>query len=236
MKSVSYLLAAGAALTLSPGTSQSAKADYFEFLNANGSNSVHITYNNGTSNENALAGAYNIQIGTTVTTGFCTAVRNNITNNDSTNSATYWNDINSSPLTSVSYNAVNNSHSQIQNEQAAAWVTKNYLHGSSTDQTSAALAIWDIINDGGDGVTVGNFRILSDSSSYQLGAQSIIDLAYGHGNVTNVAWEQTPKDSTADGAKYQDFAIDPIPEPAFYQMGAFLTGGGLLALRLRKRK
>jgi len=29
---------------------------------------------------------------------------------------------------------------------------------------------------------------------------------------------------------------DPIPEPAFYQMGAFLTGGGLLALRLRKRK
>ncbi len=28
----------------------------------------------------------------------------------------------------------------------------------------------------------------------------------------------------------------PVPEPAFYQMSVFVTGGGLLALRLRKRK
>jgi len=65
-------------------------------------------------------------------------------------------------------------------------------------------------------------------------------LVYQITNVSNeyvVAFEDLGDGSTDfNDAVLQIDNVNAVPEPAFYQMGAFLTGGGLLALRLRKRK
>ncbi len=233
MKSVSYLLAAGAALALSLGTLQSAKANTFEFVNAGDSDTVNIKV--GTSSENVYAGAYNIKIDGTALVGFCTAVRNNIANGDTTTAGTYFSDITATAaLPSAGY-IDNVNHTAAQNAAAVAWITSTYLNDTNkTNRTNAALAIWSVVNNGNDNVITGDFQVTD--VGYQAGTKSIVDAAYlNTTTITNVAWERTPK-LTDGSTKYQDFAIDPIPEPAFYQMGAFLTGGGLLALRLRKRK
>ena len=239
MKSVSYLLAAGAALTLSLGTLQSAKANTFKFLDVNNTDVVSISIIEATKtvNESVYTGAYGFSIDDQKLEGFCTAVRNDIQVGDNTSGTAYADITGSSALPSAGY--IDNTHKLKEvNAAAVAWVTSKYLNDASkTKRTEAALAIWDIVNDGGDGTANGNFTVTgTDLTTFGSGADAITLAAYNTtDSITNVAWEKTPKDG-GDGSKYQDFAYDPIPEPAFYQMGAFLTGGGLLALRLRKRK
>ena len=239
MKSVSYLLAAGAALTLSLGTLQSAKADptsnTFQFIDGGDSNSVSVAF--GGTTENVIAGAYDIKIDGIARLGFCTAINLGV-DNTLVNGAALWSDITTSPLAStVTYNkdtsATVGGHSRFDNAKAVAYVTSKYLHSSDkNDREYAALAIWNIIDNGTTTIDASDndFKINDDTARSH--AQTIVTAAYADTTGALISWEQTPK----DGSKYQDFAVDPIPEPAFYQMGAFLTGGGLLALRLRKRK
>jgi len=244
MKSVSYLLVAGAALTLSLGTTQFAKADSsntFQFLNANNTDSVNVTF--GAVSENVAAGSYEIKIGTADVQGFCTAINLTVDGNQAANAELYTNITDIHALTGASYNKDTSTtaggHTKLANAQAVAWITTNYLTSTSqTDRANAALAIWNIVDNGTTTIaTLGNDFKINDAT-HLAAAQLIVNDAYQYGDSSyNVSWEDTPKNTATN--TYQDFAVinsDPIPEPAFYQMGAFLTGGGLLALRLRKRK
>lgn len=92
------------------------------------------------------------------------------------------------------------------------------IHVDSQDSKTKKIWALDSLEIGSDQSVVG-YGLSLDSSWSNLDGFRIEGVAGDNG-----------PDIVAVGT------ADPIPEPAFYQMSAFLTGGGLLALRLRKRK
>lgn len=101
------------------------------------------------------------------------------------------------------------------------------------DQMAAVqLAIWDILQDGGDGMQLGSF--MSNANSYYAAVNAVladassIDSSY----VGSAIWIEAQRGATA-GAHVQDWAYTPVPEPVFMQMGALvgLSGAGLLRRR-----
>lgn len=102
------------------------------------------------------------------------------------------------------------------------------------DQMAAVqLAIWDILQDGGDGLGAGSFQsnagaVYQGLAAAVLADASSIDSSY----VGSAIWIEAQRGATA-GAHVQDWAYTPVPEPVFMQMGALvgLSGAGLLRRR-----
>ncbi|MCC6484191.1 MAG: hypothetical protein IT209_05020 [Armatimonadetes bacterium] len=129
---------------------------------------------------------------------------------------------------------------------AVAYLTDTYLTTAQTSVDVAAavqMAMWDIITDGGDGLGSGYFT----SSAGVFGAKSVqtyITEALGQSPTsTFTQWIQAPR--TAAYAHAQDFVYKgatsvtitqiPVPEPAFFQLGALVGMGGLGLFRVRVR-
>ncbi|MEI6913559.1 MAG: hypothetical protein WCL39_00330 [Armatimonadota bacterium] len=127
---------------------------------------------------------------------------------------------------------------------AVTYLSRKYLipgvGPSALNAQVASLAIWDIVHDGGDGLTVGNFR----SGARVADVAALIQEAFLPLNQASITQNQVRWVQTADDGKYaQDFAIVTpalsnllVPEPAFIQMGALLGMSGLGFLKLRRRK
>jgi len=133
-----------------------------------------------------------------------------------------------------------------QRSRAVAWLGTTYLGASLTAQQAAAiqLAIWDIVQDGGDGLGTGSF---------QVAGNGVASLAAGYISqaVQNANWAGPDKTfyiqasrPNAAGEHLQDFIfynpdtdiqVVPIPEPVFFQLGTLAGLGGLGIFRRRIR-
>lgn len=133
----------------------------------------------------------------------------------------------------------------VQRSRAVAWLGTTYLNASLTAQQAAAiqLAIWDIVQDGGDGLAAGTF---------QVSGNGVASLAptYISEAIANANWggpDETvfiqARRTTSAGDHLQDFIfhnpgtyvqVVPIPEPVFFQLGTLAGLGGLSLFRRRR--
>jgi hypothetical protein len=124
---------------------------------------------------------------------------------------------------------------------AVAYLVHAYLNSGASKETlgKVQLAIWDIVNDGGDGASAGAFQA-KDGADVAFDLSGILTEASGWKGfaVRRPEWIQAPRlgSPPKPSDHVQDFAYDPVPEPAFYQMAALLTLGGLGLLRRRGKK
>ncbi len=152
-----------------------------------------------------------------------------------------------------------NQFSIFERAEAVAYLTDKFLNDLTLTTKQVAgvqLAIWDIIQDGGDGFASGYVQRGSNST----GGDADLALGFARGYETETAnrllirtytsgtakWIQGVRDANNPDPNHpQDFAyvndnnvhIESVPEPAFYQMSALmgLGGAGLLARRRRNR-
>jgi hypothetical protein len=124
----------------------------------------------------------------------------------------------------------------------------SFSNGYTNKQNWASiqLAIWDLIQDGGDGVGVGNFktRFHSFTGMDTLADSYVTEAKAASPTLFYAKYIQAPRpgaDAEDLSDHYQEFAFKssaPIPEPAFYQMAALLGLGGMgfwRSLRRRRR-
>ena len=124
------------------------------------------------------------------------------------------------------------------NGQRAAWVFDTYRSTVDTNQEGAAMqvALWDIIHDGGDGLSAGAIRLAPSESALQLIAGAMITASLGHtSNNATILYNF----SMGDGSKAQTLittadALTPNPEPQTMAMMAL--GAALVWVGRRKRK
>lgn len=141
----------------------------------------------------------------------------------------------------------------------AAYLIDSYLNATAGTFSSGAsgqtdlatnlggvqLALWDIVQDGGDGILgAGNFRAksfgtLSDTATSNL-VNYYLNQAKAHSSYTGDAvWIQALRTVVLSDVPHdQDFTYTPhaaIPEPAFVQCSVFLILGGIGLRRLRKK-
>jgi len=137
-----------------------------------------------------------------------------------------------------------------------AWLVDKYLNAvvtsSFTRMNLAAiqLAIWDIVQDGGDGIDTGNFQAISNETG--AGAVTTADLQTAVNqyldevsfmsdpgrnpyNSPYATWVQTARSSGYGHLQDQVWTSAPVPEPAFYQLAALLALGGVGYAKRRKR-
>lgn len=110
--------------------------------------------------------------------------------------------------------------------------------GSNLDlQGGLQAAIWHEIYDGTNGHT---YDLASSGNSadlvtaYNADLQFLTDHPLAHTDLANYLWLTPAGTNTYQGLVTSN-SVPGIPEPAFYQMGVFLAGGGLMALRLRRK-
>jgi hypothetical protein len=171
---------------------------------------------------------------------FCVDVLNDISNGNSTN-ATLYNLVGAQGLQTASYDHALNSHSKQQNALAVGYLVDTYLKPTTSKATSedVQLAIWDIMNDGGDGLSAGNFRLISGDGNAS-NVNSLESTAYGYnGALGSLTWIVNPKTGNGVGAPYQDFAIRgnnyAVPEPGLFTLAACI-GTGVFGFWRRKRR
>ena len=116
----------------------------------------------------------------------------------------------------------------------AAWIFENYAAGVTTNIAGAALqlAVWDVIHDGGDGLSTGNVRLASSGSATLRSTASAIITASA-GKTSNNA--TILRNVSLAGAPAQNLITSQIatPEPGTWLM----TAAGLcLAGGLRRRR
>lgn len=130
--------------------------------------------------------------------------------------------------------------------QEVAYLADKYLNASSlsqADSTAISASIWDIVQDGGDGLATGTLQSNSAGiaaygalvSSYESEALAAVNPAYRSSTAT---WIQAVNPNAQDyvyvpgGSTYQ---LTPTPEPSSMAAFAF-TGAGLLGLMLFARR
>jgi hypothetical protein len=146
-----------------------------------------------------------------------------------------------------------------QRASAVSYLTDTYLNATTdkNHRAGAQIAIWDIIQDGGDGLAAGS--VVTTTSQNTDGAAAVLDATTIIANVEannalgttirswndpNTYWIQSPHSSTTDYNEKQSFTYhdsaftvqDVVPEPAFYQMSALLLLGGAGLFRLRRKR
>ncbi len=116
----------------------------------------------------------------------------------------------------------------------AAWIFENYAAGVTTNIAGAALqlAVWDIIHDGGDGLSAGNVRLASSgSATLRSNASAIITASAGRtsNNATIL------RNVSVAGVPAQNLITSTIatPEPGTWLMTAV---GLCFAGGLRRRR
>jgi len=121
--------------------------------------------------------------------------------------------------------------------QAAYLVDKwvNSITATNVDFAKVQLAIWDILQDGGDGLAAGSFTSTSgyDISAILTDASSITSSYTGSAIWIEAQRQGTPRTA---GNHVQDWAYScPVPEPVFLQFGAMMGLGGVGVFRLRRK-
>ncbi len=221
-----------------------AQANPIKFLNASGSVNVTVSYYNGTGivSENTSAGQYNISLdgGATSFGAYCTDLQDNIHDGETWTSTTTQTQNPVNGLGTLVYAG------GVHNVGAIDYIAQNFLAPPS--QPAAQLAIWDLVN-GGHVTKTGSayaFDATKFSESGYVDLKSIYDIeaaaltSQTAGTNWHSVFERAPGAPGASG-RPQDLVYNnphpnsPIPEPAFYQMGVLLSGGGLMALRLRRK-
>lgn len=249
---------AGAAILLALGRPGAAQTQSFSFIN-NMSNSqiVNISRDNGASYFNAYAGEYmGALAGGPTLNIFCTDVTHDIAAGD-----TYIADTShkvtdaAGPLVGSYYNgglasAMNSSDFKPSGSLSAAarasevaYLSDHYLGASNTSfgnklslqQNMAAvnLSIWDIAQDGGDGLSAGSLRADGryDSQVAALESQASRNSTY---QSSTADWIQAP--ISKSGEHKQDYiATAAVPEPATLPLLLIgIAGMGIWAYRRRQ--
>jgi len=127
----------------------------------------------------------------------------------------------------------------VTNGRRAAWLMQTYLPQiANTDQAAAVqVAIWDVVHDGGDGLTNGALRGGATSAPVIQLAEQYIAASAGQKNTAGSVFTHI------DGPKARQQLMAPgnftatafgfvVPEPAT----CFAMGSGLLILGLARRK
>lgn len=122
----------------------------------------------------------------------------------------------------TSYNNTTGAPSGYSNGGRAAWILENYGGnvGGNDQATALQLALWDVVHDGGDGLSTGTV-ILGGGASVTLrnAAQDIILASYGHSSSRATILYNNDLSS---GARMQTLitydASSPTPEPSTYGM------------------
>ncbi|MFM9873811.1 MAG: hypothetical protein ACKVQS_10145 [Fimbriimonadaceae bacterium] len=109
-----------------------------------------------------------------------------------------------------------------------AWTTIN----DSTEAAAFQIALWDIITDGADGISTGNFKVTSASSAITTQTATYLALTTGAGpeSLNLDVYEAT--EHGTNGNLYQNLiGANPVPEP----MSIFVIGTIAAAAIRRKR-
>jgi len=119
--------------------------------------------------------------------------------------------------------------------QAAAWLGNTYLPAALTADQAAAvqIAMWDIIQDGGDGISAGSMwaKPYSGTAPFLSLVQGYINAAAAAPAGGDDTWFIQARRPQSPGSHYQDFIYYlPIPEPVFMQVGV-LAALGLWRMR-----
>ena len=263
----------GAAFALVLGGASAAHAQTFTFVGAGDSKIVTVSDNGGTSHIDGYAGRYKGQIGSGATTNiFCVDVNHAIHNGDTYAANTQY-AITSAPVTGLSGSyyqgglasaLTDGDLASVTVTQASArssevaWLADNFLNAAtfsgasgSTDLvdnlTAVNLSIWDIVNDGGDGMAAGHMQAQAKDPGGYIGLVGYYEgQAAGQTSYqsSTAMWIQAPQ--TTLGQHLQDYVYEQpgnssapqaVPEPG---MPAFLSClslvvGGLLLRRHRRQ-
>ena len=118
------------------------------------------------------------------------------------------------------------------------WHTDNFTNGSDLDTNLAAInvSIWDIENDGGDGISAG--LVVGDGATIATYGSLISNFeaeasAHSGEQFGDVHWIEAP---VAPGG-FQSFGyVQPVPEAGTMTLFGLLLAGGALRLRSAKKK
>lgn len=116
---------------------------------------------------------------------------------------------------------------------AVAWLTDNYVNvWTQSVQVPVQLAIWDIVQYGGDYTLINTI-----GGPWIASAKNYVTLAFANsaGYTGNAIWVQAPRSGEFMWDDHRQEFVYSIPEPVFFQLGALAGMGGLGLLRLRKR-
>jgi hypothetical protein len=179
------------------------------------------------------------------------------------NGAYYYNGGLASALTNGDYGVTVTTSTASVRASQVAWLADNFLSTTSfsgasgsadlvSNMTALSLTLWDIVQDGGDGLDQGNFRAIGASNSlnrtiadYYLQQASLNSINY---TSSTVAWVQAPRTSAfvnQNGNHAQDYlmiqtdsisSIDPVPEPSGIVTGIMMFGTTVLGLVRAKRR
>ncbi len=251
-------LLAGAALLLTLGQAKSAQAQTFSFINdMSNAQVVSVSGNGGASYINAYAGGYKGQMDSDpIINIFCTDFNHEILAGDQYQANTshmvtdaagplvngYYDGGLASALNSKDYKPVGTLAASARAGQIA-FLADNYLgatsfsNGFSLQDNLAAinLSIWDIAQDGGDGLGAGELRANTNLSAL---TNTYLSQAASHSGYTSqtAEWIQAPV--ACDSSHKQDYVTKTaaVPEPgSFPLLLVGLTGLGGWAARKQRR-
>ncbi len=165
---------------------------------------------NTTTSESAIAGQIRVNVGGTDLIAFCVDLFTNIGFS--------------------TYNTTLGAPSGYAGGQRAAWIYENYNPGVDSDEAGAALqlALWDVIHDGGDGLSAGNVQLdPAGSTSLRAVASAIVSASEGRSSNNATILHN----ASFDGAPAQTLITSaiPTPEPGTWVMvtvGLCLAGFG----------
>jgi hypothetical protein len=269
---------AGAALTLLLGGALSASAQTFTFLgDLSDSKVVTVTSDGGATSMNGYAGRYKAQLGSgPVTNIFCVDINHEIHVGDTFAANTQYNITSPAGAFGGGYYSggfasalTNGDIATLTFTQATAragevaFLADHYLNAVSFDGSSGStnnvdnfaalnMSIWDIVEDGGDGLTMGQVQVgSSDAGSSDAAAYGSLvgyyeNQAASHTDYTSntAGWIQAPEQPL--GTHFQDYVYEKplttphgnpqaVPEPSLTAFGGCLSlVAGAFWLRRRK--